>query len=239
VSTNSKHGRQKEAVSGRLTYTKNISLLTCQKSNRQPTTMSNADNKRYGIERLPAGASMPPVRITEISGTRKCLDMKYVDGNNVQRLVSVIGDEKNDVVEKHVTYKSPWSMPRLCHEYDRDGEVTFKWLRTDRYEKNLTFFGTYHIGTCIMVLMESARTMKPFLAGLTLIEEMEADIRVDEVDERTAKVYNEFSSGQRTSETLKRIMESKVQELVLGYRRETKEDHSKTASENTSTLVFP
>jgi hypothetical protein len=176
--------------------------------------MSNADNKRYGVERLPVGASMPPVRITEISGTRKCLDMKHVDGNNVQRLVSVIGDEKNNVVEKHVTYKSPWNMPRLCHEYDRDGEVTFKWLRTDRYEKNLTFFGTYHIGTCITVLMESVRTMKPFLAGLTLIEEMEADIRVDEVDELTAKLYNEFStSGQRTSETLKRIMESEVQEL--------------------------
>jgi hypothetical protein len=154
--------------------------------------------------------------------------MKHVDGNNVQRLVSVIGDENNNVVEKHVTYKSPWNMPRLCHEYDRDGEVTFKWLQTDRYEKNLTFFGTYHIGTCITVLMESARTMKPFLAGLTLIEEMETDIRVDEVDERTAKVYNEFSSGQRTSETLKRIMESEVQELVLEYRRETKEDHGKT-----------
>jgi hypothetical protein len=51
---------------------------------------------------------------------------------------------------------------------------------------------------------------------------------VDKVDERTAKVYNEFSSGQRTSETLQRIMESEVQELVLGYRRETKEDHGKT-----------
>jgi hypothetical protein len=51
---------------------------------------------------------------------------------------------------------------------------------------------------------------------------------VDEVDERTAKVYNEFSSGQCTSETLKRIMESEVQELVLGYCRETKEDHGKT-----------
>ncbi len=65
--------------------------------------------------------------------------------------------------------------------------------------------------------------MKPFLAGLTLIEEMETDICVDEVDERTAKVYNEFSSGQRTSETLKRIMESEIQELELGYRRELKE----------------
>jgi hypothetical protein len=76
--------------------------------------------------------------------------------------------------------------------------------------------------------MKNVRTMKPFLAGLTLIEEMEADMRVDEVDERTtAKVYNEFSSGQRTSETLKKIMESEIQELVLGYRRETKEDHGK------------
>jgi hypothetical protein len=36
--------------------------------------------------------------------------MKHVDGNNVQRLVSVIGDEKNNVVKKHVTYKSPWNM---------------------------------------------------------------------------------------------------------------------------------
>jgi hypothetical protein len=151
---------------------------------------------------------MPPVRITEISDTRKCLDMKHLDGNNVQHLVSVTGNEKNNVVEKHVTYKSPWNMPRLCHEYDRDGEVSFKWLQTDRYEKNLTFFGTHHIGTCITVLMESARNMEPFLLGLMLIEEMEADICVDEVDERTAKVYNEFSSGQRTSETLKRIRAS-------------------------------
>jgi hypothetical protein len=53
---------------------------------------------------------MPPVHITKISETRKCLDMKHVDGNNVQRLVSVIGDEKNNVVKKHVTYKSPWNM---------------------------------------------------------------------------------------------------------------------------------
>jgi hypothetical protein len=138
-------------------------------------------------------------------------DMKHMDGNNVQRLVSVIGDEKNNVIKKHVTYKSPWNMPRLCHQYGKDGKVTFKWLQTDRYENNLTFFGTYHIRTCITVLMESARTMKPFLTGLTIIEEMEADIRVDEVDEHTAKVYNEFSCGQRTSETLKRIMASEVQ----------------------------
>jgi hypothetical protein len=116
---------------------------------------------------------MPPVRITEISETRKCLDMKHVDGKNVQRLVSVIGDETNNTFRKHVSYKSSWNMPRLCHEYDIDGEVTFTWLRTDRYKNNLTFFGTYHIGTCITVLMESARTMKPFLVGLTLIEEMD------------------------------------------------------------------
>jgi hypothetical protein len=76
--------------------------------------------------------------------------------------------------------------------------------------------------------MESARTMKPYLVGLTLIDEMEADICVDEVDEHTAKVYDEFSSEQPTSKTLKKIMESKIQELALGYhRRETKEDHRK------------
>jgi hypothetical protein len=58
--------------------------------------------------------------------------------------------------------------------------------------------------------MKSARTTKPFLVGLTLIDEMEVDIRVDEVDERTAKVYGEFSSEQPTSETLKSIMESEI-----------------------------
>jgi hypothetical protein len=63
-----------------------------------------------------------------------------------------------------------------------------------------------------------------------LIEETEVDICVDEVDKLIAKVHNELSSGQRTSKTLKRIMESKIQELVLvlGYRRETKEEHGKT-----------
>jgi hypothetical protein len=103
---------------------------------------------------------MPPaVGITEISESRKCLDMKHVDGKNIQRLVSVIGNEKNIVVETDVTYKSPWNMPRLCHaEYGRDGEVSSKWLQTERYEKNLTFFGTYHTGTSITVILESART---------------------------------------------------------------------------------
>jgi hypothetical protein len=120
----------------------------------------------------------------------------------------VIGDKDNNVMEKHVSYKIPWNMPRLCHEYNRDGKVNFKWLRTERYQKNLTFFSTYHIGTCITVRMDKARTMKPFLVGLMLQEEMETDIRVEEVDEQSLKVHDDFSSEQSTSITLKRIMES-------------------------------
>jgi hypothetical protein len=56
--------------------------------------MLSADDERYNVKRLLAGASMPPVGITEISNTRKCLDMKHLGGNNVQRLGSVIGDKK-------------------------------------------------------------------------------------------------------------------------------------------------
>jgi hypothetical protein len=139
--------------------------------------MSNVNQENYAVEREPEGSVRPPVRIIEISDTRKCIHMKYMDGNNVQRRVSVIGDDNKSIVEKHVTYTSPWSMPCLCQEYDRDGEVSFKWLRTERYETNLTFFGTYHIGTSIAVRMERARTTKPFPVGLTLLEE--TDIRVD------------------------------------------------------------
>ena len=51
---------------------------------------------------------------------------------------------------------------------------------------------------------------------------------MDKVEERTSKVHDKFSSDQSTSIMLKRIMESEIQELVLGYRRETKEDHGKT-----------
>jgi hypothetical protein len=196
--------------------------------------MSNVNQDRYAVEREQEGSSRPPVLIVEISDSRKCLDMKHVDRNNVQHLVSVIGDKNNNVVEKHVTYKSPWNMPHLCHQYNRDGEVSFKWLQTERYKNNLTFFGTYHIGTSITVRMERARTMKPFLVGLTLPDEMETDIRVGEVvDERTSKVYDEFSSSEQpTSVTLKRIMESKNQELVLGYHSETQEDHANQENTN-------
>jgi hypothetical protein len=40
--------------------------------------------------------------------------------------------------------------------------------------------------------MKIVRTMKPFLVGLTLIDEMGVNICVDEVDKHTAKVYNGF-----------------------------------------------
>jgi hypothetical protein len=189
--------------------------------------MSNENPERYAVGRQAEGSARPLVQIVEISDTRKCLGMRYDDGNNGQRLLSIIGDGNNNIVKKHVTYKCPWNTPCLCHEYDRESEVSFKWLRTtERYKKNITFLRTYHIGTFITIRMEMARTMKPFLVGLTLLDEMEADIRVDEVDESTAKVYDEFSSEQPTSETLKRIMESQIQELVLGYRSGTQEDHA-------------
>ena len=127
--------------------------------------MSNLNHELYHVERQAKGRRNPPVPIMEISNSRKCLDLKHEEGDNVQRLVSVIGDKNNNVIEKHVTYKSPWNMPCLCHEYDTDGKVSFKWLQTERYEKNLTFFGTYHIGTCHTVRMDKARTMKPFPVG--------------------------------------------------------------------------
>jgi hypothetical protein len=92
--------------------------------------MPNLNKERYNVERQAKGRRNPPVRITKISDSRNCLDLKHEEGDNVQRLVSVIGDENKNVIEKHVTYKSPWNMPCLCHEYDRDNEVSFKWLRT-------------------------------------------------------------------------------------------------------------
>jgi hypothetical protein len=113
--------------------------------------MSNVNQEWYDEERQPGWSSKPPVQITELNNSRKCLDMKHEEGNNVQRLVSVIGNKNNNGVEKHITYTSPWNMPHLCHKYDRDGEVNSKWLPTERYKKNMTFFGTYHIGTCIRV----------------------------------------------------------------------------------------
>jgi hypothetical protein len=80
--------------------------------------------------------------------------------------------------------------------------------------------------------MERARTKKPYLVGLTLLEEMEMDICVEEVDERTLKVYSDFSSEQPTSITLKRIIKSKIQELVLGYRTGTQDEHANQEKTN-------
>jgi hypothetical protein len=48
--------------------------------------------------------------------------------------------------------------------------------------------------------------MKPFLLGLTLLEELETDIRADEVDEHTCEVHDKFSREQTTRILLKEIM---------------------------------
>jgi hypothetical protein len=62
--------------------------------------MSNVNKESYAVEREPEGSVRPPVQIEEISNTRwKCLDRKYMDGNNVRHLVSAIGNENNNVVE--------------------------------------------------------------------------------------------------------------------------------------------
>jgi hypothetical protein len=77
--------------------------------------------------------------------------------------------------------------------------------------------------------MERVRTTKPFLVGLTLLEEMETDICVDEEDERTLKVYDELSSEQPTSITLKRIMES---EIRSGTREENPNEENTNEERN-------
>ena len=186
--------------------------------------MVNIKEDKYAIERKPA-YSKPAVKVSEVRSvegrTRKVLDMKYQDSDCVQRLVSVGCDGDDNIIEKHVTFKCPWDMRRLCLEYDNDSEISFKWLESERCEKNLTFFGSYHIGTCMTVQMENARTVKPFLVGSTLQEEMEQDIRVEELDERTCVVHDGFSKAQPTSTTLKSIMESEIQEMVVGYRGES------------------
>jgi hypothetical protein len=48
---------------------------------------------------------------------------------------------------------------------------------------------------------------------------------VEEVDEQSWKVHDEFSSEQSTSITLKRIMESEIQKLVTGYRCEMNQEN--------------
>jgi hypothetical protein len=68
--------------------------------------------------------------------------------------------------------------------------------------------------------------------GLTLLDEMDTDIHVNKVDKRTLKVKDEFRTEQPTSITLKGIMESKIQEVVLGYRSGTQEEHANQEKTN-------
>jgi hypothetical protein len=85
--------------------------------------MSNVYQDRYAMERKPEGTVRPPLRIVEIRARRKCPDTKHVDENNVQHLVSVTGSRNNNIVEKGMTYKSPWNMFCLGRKYKRDGKV--------------------------------------------------------------------------------------------------------------------
>ena len=188
--------------------------------------MSDINDDKYIYRRKSAGSEPEPavmlVDLRSAEGrSRKFLKMTHQDSENVQRIVGVACDENDNIIEKHVTYQWPWDIPRLCDEYDRDGEMSFTWLETERYEKNLTFFGSYHIGTSMAVRMENARTVQPFLVGSTLQAEMEEDIRVDEVDESACVVHDGFSKDQLTSPTVKEIMEEQIQEKVIAYRSES------------------
>jgi hypothetical protein len=66
--------------------------------------------------------------------------------------------------------------------------------------------------------MEHVRTVEPFLLGLTFLDKMEVDSQVDEVEERICEIEGGFSKNQPSSTSLKEIMESKIRELLFGYR---------------------
>ena len=133
-------------------------------------------------------------------------------------MVSVDCDHNDNINEKNITFKCPWDMDRLCHEYDHDGEISYRWLETERYENNLTFFGSYHIGTSITVRMDRARSVEPYLVGSNLDEEMKINLCVEEVDERMCVVHNKFSKDESSNKGLQQIMEYDIQRQVFEYR---------------------
>jgi hypothetical protein len=183
--------------------------------------MSTIRTDRYNFVLRPA-SNKPMVNASVVTSengrSRKVLEMTHEEANNIQRLVSVGCDNDDNINEKYITFKWPWDMDRLCREYDHDGEISYRWLETERYEKNLTFFGSYHIGTSITVRMDRARSVEPYLVGSNLEEEMKNDINVEEVDERMCVVHNEFSKDEPSNKGLQQIMEYDIQRQVFEYR---------------------
>jgi hypothetical protein len=77
-------------------------------------------------------------QVTSVAGTEvKMLTVKRVD-EKWTRIVHVTYDKSGMPKEKHVTFKFKWDMERLTHEFDKNGEISFKYMVTDRCKQHLT-----------------------------------------------------------------------------------------------------
>jgi hypothetical protein len=63
-------------------------------------------------------------------------------------------------------------------QYDKDSKISFKYIKTERYEKHLTYFCDYQMGQSLTVDMTKARTVEPYLVGRSMREEVEHDFHM-------------------------------------------------------------
>ena len=152
---------------------------------------------------------------SEESGrTRKILNMRFKDGEQLVRCVTVGCDEDDKPIEKHVTYKFPWDIKKVALVLEGGGKVNFKYVTTERYERQWTYFGTYMIGQTVSVVAAMARKTHPYLLGLTIEEELDKDILIPMVDESRYLIHDGFTSEEPTNPSLATMMEQEIARLV-------------------------
>ena len=158
-------------------------------------------------------------QITSVEGNEVNMLMLRRKDDKWTRIINCCYNANKTPLEKHVTYKFEWDLDRVAKEYDRNAEISFKYMETDRYEQHLTYLGGYQIGQSITVNMETARTVEPYIAGAHMKEEMEIDFHVPMVN---GTIRDGFSPTQTDNKHLKRIMEQEIMRIVAEHRESTK-----------------
>jgi hypothetical protein len=107
-------------------------------------------------------------------------------------------------MEKHVSFKFAWDMERLASVSERNGEIVFKYMETDRFLQHLTYFGDYQIGHTITIDRKKVRTVQPYLCGIDMKEEVDYDFYLPLV---MGVIITGLSPTQTHNNYLKQVME--------------------------------
>jgi hypothetical protein len=193
-------------------------------TSQEPTMSNNNPPKQddhFHIVRCNDGyASLNVVveQITLVEGNEVTMLKLKGHDDNPTRIIHVTYNFNETPMEKHVTYKFPWDMDRLAKENEKKAEILFKYMETERYEQHLTYFGTCQMGQSLAVNMKTVRTIKPYIAGAHMKEDLELNFQVHSAH---GTICNRFTPTQKTNEHLKRIMQQERTRIMEECQQST------------------